>query len=178
MKRSFFKVVTIIILFTSTFKLSAQKNSLIELLNHPVGGVWSSPNEQNNGAPDNFNIFLMTFENWSSEESVIGNIYGVRNNGDTTQLMEVWNYINPSENNIFLVQRTAWGEHSTGKIEIFESQHLDITFMSTTSAGVTYLTRDIHYILSENEMRSESFQKMKEEEEWRSVGVSIWKRAE
>ena len=98
---------TVFLILSTT--LFAQERTLEDLLNFTVGGIWISPNENNDEEPQSFRSFFMEFKNWSSKASVTANIFGVKNDGDTARLMEVWNYLNPSENNIFLVQRTAWG---------------------------------------------------------------------
>lgn len=154
----------------------AQEKSLEELLNYTVGGVWISTNENNDLQPESYASFFMEFKNWSSNQSVTADIFGVKNNGDTSQLIEIWNYINPSENNIFLVQRTAWGAHCTGTITPYEGKHLDIVFKTTNSDGSFYWTRDIHYAISENEIRAETYFRLTEEEQWEKSNESLWKR--
>ena len=118
----------------------------------------------------------MTFKNGINEASVFGEIHGIKNNGDSTMLMEIWNFISPSDSSIRLVQNTIWGEYSIGNIQLYKGKHMDIAFKSVTANGQVYYTRDIHYLISKNEMRAETFQKMKEEEKWKKAGESIWKR--
>jgi hypothetical protein len=155
---------------------SSQDRTLEELLNFTVGGVWTSENGENDQQPESFSSFFMEFKNWSSTTSVTADIFGVKNNGDTLQLMEVWNYINPSEQNIFLVQKTAWGSHSVGTIIPFEGKHIDIVFKTTNPDGTSYWTRDIHYLLSENEMKAETYHRSNESEEWKKANESYWIR--
>ncbi|MEP1097396.1 MAG: hypothetical protein ABJG78_19925 [Cyclobacteriaceae bacterium] len=166
----------LILLLAFATNLSAQDRSLEDLLNFTVGGVWTSENKSNDSEPDSFSSFFMEFKNWSSKSSVTANIFGVKNNGDTSQLMEVWNYLNPSDSNIFFVQRTAWGAHCTGTVTAFEGQHIEIIFKTVNPDGSSYDTRDIHYILSKNAMRAETFHRLNESKEWEKAGESFWKR--
>lgn len=166
----------IIASFLSVGLLSAQEKSLEELLNYTVGGVWISENQANDHKPESFESFFMEFQNWSSRSSVTADIYGIKNNGDTLQLMEVWNYIIPSQKDAILVQRTAWGAHSTGTVALFESQHLNITFRTTNPDGSTYWTRDIHFIISKNEMKAETYYRTNQKEEWEKTNESYWTR--
>lgn len=157
------------------FNVQSQ-TGMVSLLNFPVGGTWVSENVQNDGEANSFSTFFMKFKTWSSESSVVGNIYGVRNNEDTVQLLEVWNFLDKVNKNAFLVQRTTWGEKSIGTVAIYEEKHLDIQFKSTTSSGEEYYTRDIHYIISDNEMKAVTYQKRNESDEWAFASESIWKR--
>lgn len=78
----------ILMLFTVSI-VHSQEKSLTELLNFPIGGTWVSENNQNDNLPESFATFYMKFQNWSSKESVTGSIFGIRNDGDTLQLIEV-----------------------------------------------------------------------------------------
>ncbi|MEQ8362401.1 MAG: hypothetical protein RIF39_08435 [Cyclobacteriaceae bacterium] len=167
----------LILLLAGSAMAQSNSKSLEEHLNFVVGGVWASQNKNNDGKPESFNSFHMNFENWSSKSSVRGEIFGVTNNGDTVALIQIWNYINPSQNNIFLTQRTSWGETGIGTIVPYKEKHLDIQFKSVTSEGQEYFTRDIHYVLSKNEMRAETYQKSKVTDEWQKTGESIWVRS-
>ncbi|MEP5612244.1 MAG: hypothetical protein ABJP45_08340 [Cyclobacteriaceae bacterium] len=170
------KIFISVFLLFSLIRTEAQDRSLEEILNFPVGGIWTSTNENNDNDPQSFSSFFMKFENWSSKASVTASIFGVKNSGDTSQLMEVWNYLNPSENNVFLVQHTAWGAHCTGTLNVFEGKHMDIFFKTVNPDGGSYDTRDIHYILSENEMKAETFHRLDETQEWKKASESFWKR--
>lgn len=147
-----------------------------ELINFMVGGTWVSENEKNSGTPEDFESFYMNFENWHDENSVRGSIYGVKNNGETVGLIEVWNFIDPSNKSIRLIQRTIWQEHSEGTIHPYNKNGLDITFKSTTSDGQVYYTRDIHHRESLNKLRAESFHRTTENEEWKKANESVWTR--
>ncbi|HNP17535.1 MAG TPA: hypothetical protein PKL31_03785 [Fulvivirga sp.] len=158
------------------FSETVGQSQLHELLNHVVGGTWISQNQQNPGNPDDFKLFYMRFTNWGDKESVQGNIYGVKNNGDSVLLIQIWNFINKAEKNIYLVQRTTWGEMSTGSITAYGENDLDIQFKSITSQGQQYYTRDLHYLDGNDKMRAETFQKSKEADEWKKTGESDWER--
>ncbi len=173
------KRLLVLLFFVSSMSFaSAQEQTLEELLNYPVGGIWTSLNDQNDHRPEGFKQFFMDFHNGLNLESVYGLIGGVRNNGDTVLLTEIWNFVNPADSNIFFVQRASWGETSVGTIKPHEGKHLDIQFRSTMADGRTYYTKDIHYIDGPNTMRAVTFQKMKEEEDWREVHRSLWTRTE
>jgi len=150
--------------------------NLVRMLNHTVGGKWVSVNEKNSGKPDDFKRFYMEFRQMANEQSVWGNIMGLKNSGDTLQLMEVWNFINPAKKDILLVQRTSWGETSIGNIVPYKGQHLDIQFKSTTAEGQEYYVRDIHYVIGDDKMKAETFQKAALSDDWMPTGTSLWKR--
>ncbi|MEP1033758.1 hypothetical protein [Ekhidna sp.] len=168
----------IIIIWLMNALIVQSQTDMVTLLNFPVGGTWLSENIQNDGKPNSFAAFSMQFKTWSSESSVLGNIYGIKNNGDTIQLMEVWNFIEPDGKSAFLVQRASWGGRSVGSVVPYEGTHLDIQFKSTSDIGDEYFTRDIHYVISKNEMKSVSYHKRNEDNEWQLAGESIWKRKE
>jgi len=155
-----------------------EQTSLKALLNHVVGGTWVSTNNNNEGKPEDYKTFFMRFNNWSDDASVTGSIFGVKNNGDTTQLIEIWNFIDQSNNTIFYVQRTTWGWHATGRISRFEQKHIDIQFKTRTEQGKEFYTRDLHYIESKNKMRAISYHKAKAEDEWKEANRSEWTRLE
>ncbi|WP_139135337.1 hypothetical protein [Roseivirga sp. 4D4] len=172
-----FKLVVVITIMTLYNGLAQdQENNLVHLLNHTVGGKWISTNEKNSGKPEDFRSFMMEFAQMADEQSVWGDIIGIKNNGDTLHLMEVWNFINPAKKEILLVQRTSWGETSIGNIVPYEGKHLDIQFKSTTAQGQEYFVRDIHYVIGEDEMKAETFQKMALNDKWVATGTSTWKR--
>lgn len=152
------------------------QTSLKTLLNFPVGGTWISQNANNDDKPESFSLFYMQFKPWSSESSVLGSIYGIRNSGDTLHLIEVWNFMEAAGKSAFFVQRTTWGEKSVGSVTLYKDEHLDIQFESTTSSGEVYFTRDIHYVISENEMKAMTYQKRSKDDEWVLSGESTWKR--
>ncbi|WP_424963671.1 hypothetical protein [Ekhidna sp.] len=157
--------------------VSAQESPTIkELLNHVVGGTWSSTNSTNEGKPEDYKLFFMSFKNWADDSSVTGSIFGVQNNGDTIQLIEVWNFIDRSKGNLFYVQRTTWGWYGTGTISRYEEKHLDIQFKITTPEGQQFYTRDLHYIDSKHKMRAITFHKATEDEEWKEASRSEWTR--
>ncbi len=170
MKKS---IISLFILIS--FNSNAQTD-MVTLLNFPVGGTWTSKNVKNDGKPNSFESFFMQFQSWSSKSSVVGNIYGIRNNGDTTQLMEVWNFMEGDGKSAYLVQRTTWGDKGIGNVKPYDGEHLDITFMTTTASGSTHFTRDIHYIISENEMKAVTYHKEAKNDEWELAGESIWRR--
>ncbi len=172
-------LILLLLAFSFQFESKAfQKEiSIEELLNHTVGGVWVSSNEKNDTSnPNDFKSFRMKFENWGGRKSVKGDIYGITNGGDTTSIMQVWNFLDEYKKNITLIQRTSWGEQSMGEINVFEKEHFDITFKATTAQGQEYYIRDIHYIIGNDEMKAETYQKMKEEDEWMKVSESVWNR--
>ena len=171
MKASFILLLTM----HFTWPANAQDTpTLKQLLNKVVGGVWVSTNEKNTKSPEDFETFFMSFRNWADSESVTGNIYGITNAGDTSQLMEVWNFVDLANNNIFLVQRNAWGGKSIGFITPLEGQHLDIQFKTTVPDGRSYFTRDIHYFQGEGKMKAVTYHKAKEEDAWEEAGHSEW----
>ncbi|MEQ6166016.1 hypothetical protein AAOE16_02385 [Ekhidna sp. MALMAid0563] len=153
-----------------------QDRSLKELINYVVGGTWTSINEDNDGEPEGYKSYYMNFSTWSDDESVTGTIYGVKNNGDTIQLIEVWNFIDKANQSIFYVHRTTWGSYATGTIQKYEGKHIDIQFKSTTPEGQQYFTRDLHYIEERNRMRAVTYHKSKEGEEWKEANRSEWTR--
>lgn len=171
--KGYFTLLTLLVVFGCH---AQSEPTLKELLNHVVGGTWVSTNINNEGKPDDFKTFLLSFENWADDSSVTGSIFGIRNNGDTTQLIEVWNFIDQANNNLFYVQRTTWGWYATGTINRHESKHLDIRFKTITPEGQQFYTRDLHYIDSENEMRAVTYHKTNEEDEWKEASRSEWKR--
>lgn len=152
--------------------LSSEK----EMINFMVGGTWVSENPNNTGEPEGYRSFFMKFENWHDQNSILGSIYGIKNNSDTTGLMEVWNFVDPTMDGIRLIQRTAWSEFSEGAITLYKGEHLDIRFKSTTADGQVYYTRDIHYKESKDKLRAETFHRRSEDEEWQKAGESVWIR--
>lgn len=171
------KRTLIIALFLGGLACKAQETkSLEELINYVVGGTWTSTNEDNDGKPESFKSFYMNFSTWSDEASVIGTISGVKNNGDSSQLIEIWNFIDQANQSVFYVHRTTWGAYATGIIQPFENEHIDIQFKSTTPQGQQYYTRDLHYIEGRNRMRAVTYHKMKEGEEWKEATRSEWIR--
>ncbi|WP_436517477.1 hypothetical protein [Ekhidna sp. To15] len=170
MKKSIITLLVIVALNTHA------QTDMKTLLNFPVGGTWTSENIKNDKKPNSFRAFYMQFETWSSPSSVLGSIYGVRNNGDTIQLMEVWNFLEPDEESAFLIQRTTWGDKSIGNVKRYEGEHLDITFKTTSSSGGVHFTRDIHFIVSKNEMKAKTYHKTSESDDWQFEGESTWKR--
>lgn len=170
--------IAMTLVFVSHFLWAQDTNpTLIDLLNHVVGGKWVSTNMNNDGEPESYGSYMMSFENWSDDkESVIGTIYGIKNNGDTTQLIEVWNFIDKSTNSLFYVQKTTWGWYSTGSITRFEEKHLDIQFKTITEEGQSFYTRDLHYIQGEDKMKAVTFHRSEDQEEWKEAGTSIWSR--
>lgn len=149
---------------------------LKELMNSMVGGTWESTNDENTGKPEEFKSYFMEFKNWHDGNSVRGSIYGIKNNSDTTSLIEVWNFIDKANKNIRLIQRTTWQEHSEGTITPYQGKHLDIRFTSTTADGQTYFTRDIHFVESPNRLRAVSYHRRTEVEKWQKAGESVWIR--
>ncbi|MEQ8927985.1 MAG: hypothetical protein RLO81_19365 [Fulvivirga sp.] len=150
--------------------------SLKELLNHVVGGTWVSTNKENEGKPEDYKTFYMNFKNWADDNSVTGSIYGIMNNGDTTQLIEIWNFIDKSKNNLFYVNRTTGGWIGTGTITPYEGKHLNIQFKTRTDQGQEFYTRDLHYIEGPNKLKAVSQHKAKEEDNWGVEKISVWER--
>lgn len=153
-----------------------QKPTLKALLNHVVGGIWTSANQNNEGKPEDYKTFFMSFKNWADDSSVTGSIYGIKNNGDTTQLIEIWNFIDKTNDNLFYVQRTTWGWYGTGTISRYQDSHLDIQFKIHTDQGQEFFTRDLHFIESNDKMRAITYHKAREEDEWKEASRSEWVR--
>lgn len=170
------KLPFLMILICQVTTSMAQNMSLTNMLNHPVGGIWVSNNKDNSGQEDDFKTFFMSFSNGINIESVWGEIQGVKNNGDTIRLIEIWTFVNPSESNITLIQKTAWGEICHGTIEPYQHKHLDIQFKSVTPDGIEYYTRDIHYLEGQDIMTAFTYQKSNESDDWKEQGTSKWKR--
>ena len=153
-----------------------QDASLERLIAYPVGGTWVSDNKNNGGKLEDFQSFYMRFNYGMDTQSVWGLIHGVKNNGYTLKLIEIWNFIHQGKQNIQLIQRTSWGEVAFGTIVPFERKHLDIQFKSTAANGNAYFTRDIHYLDGPDFMKSISYQKLTEADEWKESNTSIWRR--
>lgn len=162
--------------FSFGFQQEEEMADLKEMINFMVGGTWVSENAKNSGELEDFQSFFMKFEQWHDENSVKGSVYGVKNNSDTTGLMEVWNFLDYSNRKIKLIQRSTWNSFSEGNIVSYEGKHLDIQFKTIMADGRSFLTRDIHFKESDNKLRAEQFHKSKEEEEWIKAGESIWRR--
>ncbi|MEQ9591466.1 MAG: hypothetical protein RLN86_02655 [Cyclobacteriaceae bacterium] len=169
-------LLTSFMLVVATSAIAQEFPSPERLLNKVVGGVWVSTNEKNANGPEDFKTFFMSFDSWGDRESATGNIFGITNAGDTTQLMEVWNFVDKANKNVFLVQRDAWGGKSIGAITPHEGQHLDIQFKTTLADGRSYYTRDIHYFEDENKIKAVTYHKSKEVDEWKESGTSLWIR--
>lgn len=168
--------LSLAIVLAANYSIAQETPVPKDLLNKVVGGVWVSANEKNSNSPEDFKIFFMSFDNWADNESATGNIYGITNTGDTTQLMQVWNFVDKANKNIFLVQRDAWGGKSIGRITPYEGKHLDIQFKTTIADGRSYYTRDIHYFDGDNKMKAVTYQKAKKEDKWEEASTSIWIR--
>ncbi|MBO6525255.1 MAG: hypothetical protein JJ971_15610 [Balneolaceae bacterium] len=175
---------SVVILFSiviTTFGFGFQSDNedlgqLREMINFMVGGTWESENVNNSDNPEDFKSFYMNFENWHDQNSVRGSIYGIKNNGDTLGLMEVWNFVDVPNKNIRLLQRTIWQEHSEGTIFPYEGKHLDIRFKSTMADGQTYFTKDIHFKESPDKLRAETYHRRTEKDDWQKASESLWIR--
>ncbi|WP_370089576.1 hypothetical protein [Ekhidna sp.] len=141
------KVLWFTLAFFTTHIIYAQEKSLTELLNFPIGGIWVSEKKQNDNQPESFSSFYMKFQNWSSEKSVTGDIYGVRNNGDTLQLIEVWNYTIPSAQHAILV-REPRGEHIAPALLQFIKGSTSILFSKQPIQMVHHFGQEIFTISS------------------------------
>ncbi|MEQ9304113.1 MAG: hypothetical protein RJQ14_09380 [Marinoscillum sp.] len=172
-------IVTICLYFLISLHSQAQEShpkTQKELLNHVVGGTWISTNEQNEGKPEDYKSFYMSFENWSDDASVTGSISGIKNRGDTVQLIEIWNFLNEAEDNIFYVHRTTWGWYSLGAIKPYLSKHLDIQFKTRTPDGQEFYTRDLHYLDTKDSMSVITYHRLTQDDEWEEVSTSTWTR--
>lgn len=171
------KKIIFLLFLLAGLKTSAQDSvSLKTLINHVVGGTWISTNANNEGKPEDYKTFYMYFENWSDNSSVTGSIFGIRNNGDTTQLIEIWNFIDEANDNIFFVQRTTWGWHGTGTITPHKGKNLDIQFKMNTPEGQQFYTRDIHMLDGKNQIQAITYHKAREDDEWKEASRSSWTR--
>lgn len=170
-------IITSVLLLSSIAGFAQNnKPDLKKLLNHVVGGAWVSENKDNGGNPDEYKTFFMIFRNWADDNSVTGDMYGISNAGDTTQLAEIWNFIDKPNNNIFFLQRTTWGWVGTGKIVPYEEEHLDIQFKTRTDQGQEFYTRDIHFIEGPDKLKAVSQHKARESDDWGEETVSVWIR--
>ena len=169
-------ILSLLVLLLTKQTIAQESTSPKELLNKVVGGVWVSSNGNNSNSAEDFKTFFMSFENWGDKESASGNIFGITNADDTTQLMQVWNFVDKANSNVFLVQRDAWGGKSIGSITPYEHKHLDIQFKTTLADGRSYYTRDIHYFEHDNQMKAVTYHKAKEKDEWEEASTSMWIR--
>lgn len=137
------------------------------------GGNWEAISPAAEGDP--FTKFIMTFSA-DGPYSVRGDIKGVKQNGDTTRIWDIWEFPDPSQQNTtVLVQRSDWA-YGIGR-SIFESGQKREGSLELTWYNDQHLKhRDTHRFNGPDTLISESADFDPESGEWGSKTQLHWIR--
>lgn len=137
------------------------------------GGTWEAASPTAAGNP--FTKFIMNFSA-DGPYSVRGSIKGVKQDGDTTHIWEIWEFPDPSQQNTtVLVQRSDWA-YGIGT-STFESDQKRAGALELTWYNQQHLKhRDTHHFNGPDTLISESTDFDPESGEWGPVSQLVWTR--